>query len=573
MKAGVNMGRLSVRSKLILLIVIAILSIGFTSFSGWASLQRVVSALHTISDQNLSAVRLVGIIRTGRLEAIIAVQEGAGWKIDKFESLFGSEEVVLEEGQFLFGSILERFEQSRAKASEAYQEYDQLPKTEAQEELWQTIKPLWSDFARNDQRQADLIRNLAQAEDWGAFRRFFREYESYASIWSNSYSTLDRPLSELAAVSVQDAEASQKVAEQSVESATQLTFSAVGIASVMLCLIGLTITRSILRPLNTIRSVLGEIATENDFTLRAPVSGKDELAMTSISLNSLLEHTQSSLRVVRDSAIAIDESSFQSADIASRVASSSRQQSETAHSMAAAIEQMLANIALTHEGASDALERSRLANNAATSGASVIGKSAVEMRRIADEIEKTGHTVTALEDESGNISTIVQVIQAIADQTNLLALNAAIEAARAGDQGRGFAVVADEVRSLAQRTSSSAQEIADKVTAMQQSTSAAVENMQSVMRDAESARELSEEAARHIEEIQASITSAVSSIEQVSNSVTEQNLATSQISERVNAVSKTSEENCSAGDQSASVARDLDSAANDLRNAIDAFKL
>ncbi|WP_221886067.1 methyl-accepting chemotaxis protein [Marinobacter sp. NP-6] len=567
------MGRLSVRSKLILLIVIAILSIGFTSFSGWASLQRVVSALHTISDQNLSAVRLVGIIRTGRLEAIIAVQEGAGWKIDKFESLFGSEEVVLEEGQFLFGSILERFEQSRAKASEAYQEYDQLPKTEAQEELWQTIKPLWSDFARNDQRQADLIRNLAQAEDWGAFRRFFREYESYASIWSNSYSTLDRPLSELAAVSVQDAEASQKVAEQSVESATQLTFSAVGIASVMLCLIGLTITRSILRPLNTIRSVLGEIATENDFTLRAPVSGKDELAMTSISLNSLLEHTQSSLRVVRDSAIAIDESSFQSADIASRVASSSRQQSETAHSMAAAIEQMLANIALTHEGASDALERSRLANNAATSGASVIGKSAVEMRRIADEIEKTGHTVTALEDESGNISTIVQVIQAIADQTNLLALNAAIEAARAGDQGRGFAVVADEVRSLAQRTSSSAQEIADKVTAMQQSTSAAVENMQSVMRDAESARELSEEAARHIEEIQASITSAVSSIEQVSNSVTEQNLATSQISERVNAVSKTSEENCSAGDQSASVARDLDSAANDLRNAIDAFKL
>lgn len=573
MKAGVNMGRLSVRSKLILLIVIAILSIGFTSFSGWASLQRVVSALHTISDQNLSAVRLVGIIRTGRLEAIIAVQEGAGWKIDKFESLFGSEEVVLEEGQFLFGSILERFEQSRAKASEAYQEYDQLPKTEAQEELWQTIKPLWSDFARNDQRQADLIRNLAQAEDWGAFRRFFREYESYASIWSNSYSTLDRPLSELAAVSVQDAEVSQKVAEQSVESATQVTFSAVGIASVMLCLIGLTITRSILRPLNTIRSVLGEIATKNDFTLRAPVSGKDELAMTSISLNSLLEHTQSSLRVVRDSAIAIDDSSFQSADIASRVASSSRQQSETAHSMAAAIEQMLANIALTHEGASDALERSRLANNAATSGASVIGKSAVEMRRIADEIEKTGHTVTALEDESGNISTIVQVIQAIADQTNLLALNAAIEAARAGDQGRGFAVVADEVRSLAQRTSSSAQEIADKVTAMQQSTSAAVENMQSVMRDAESARELSEEAARHIEEIQASITSAVSSIEQVSNSVTEQNLATSQISERVNAVSKTSEENCSAGNQSASVAKDLDSAANDLRNAIDAFKL
>src|SRR5207253_5024444 len=84
----------------------------------------------------------------------------------------------------------------------------------------------------------------------------------------------------------------------------------------------------------------------------------------------------------------------------------------------------------------------------------------------------------ALAERVSEIGAILVLINEIADQTNLLALNAAIEAARAGEGGRGFAVVADEVRRLAERSKTSAAEIAGIIEGIQAETNATVMAME-----------------------------------------------------------------------------------------------
>ncbi|WP_460112656.1 methyl-accepting chemotaxis protein [Pseudomonas sp. H3_D04] len=117
--------------------------------------------------------------------------------------------------------------------------------------------------------------------------------------------------------------------------------------------------------------------------------------------------------------------------------------------------------------AQTAAEAAIAANEETADGVALVSRSTGAIKRLAEEMDATGHAINELSTLSQNIESIVAVITSIADQTNLLALNAAIEAARAGESGRGFAVVADEVRSLASRTQQSTQEIREMIDQLQ----------------------------------------------------------------------------------------------------------
>lgn len=269
----------------------------------------------------------------------------------------------------------------------------------------------------------------------------------------------------------------------------------------------------------------------------------------------------------------LTSSSDQLLHASEEVATRSRQQSEAASSMAAAVEEMTVSIDQVAENAREAHTISVHAGDLSSKGETIIQNAASEMHKLSEAVQSSSLVIEELGSQSNQITSIVNTIKEIADQTNLLALNAAIEAARAGEQGRGFAVVADEVRKLAERTSLSTTEIASMVGKIQNGTRTAVESMETGVKQAGKSVELASQAGTSITEIRGGSVRVMDVVNSISDSIREQGAASSEIAKNIEHIAQMSEESASAVQHTADAARHLQQLSASLHASVSRFKL
>ncbi|MDO8710644.1 MAG: methyl-accepting chemotaxis protein [Pseudomonas sp.] len=236
---------------------------------------------------------------------------------------------------------------------------------------------------------------------------------------------------------------------------------------ISLLVLGLLVRR-LLRPLDQLKDSLADINRgEGDLTRQLPVVGNDEIALVAGEFNQFLQNLKALIGDVKNSSQRVRESTTATSCEADQAANRVQVQLQELDQLATAMTEMASTAEDVARNAQTAAEAAIAANEETADGVALVSRSTGAIKRLAEEMDATGHAINELSTLSQSIESIVAVITSIADQTNLLALNAAIEAARAGESGRGFAVVADEVRSLASRTQQSTQEIREMIDQLQ----------------------------------------------------------------------------------------------------------
>lgn len=184
---------------------------------------------------------------------------------------------------------------------------------------------------------------------------------------------------------------------------------------------------------------------------------------------------------------------------------------------------------------------------------------AQQLELCSRKMESLSSAMNDISAASNQIGGIIKTIEDISFQTNILALNAAVEAARAGEAGKGFAIVADEVQDLANKSSVSAQDIAELI-----------ENSMKLVQYGSS---LTEETRTAITAVVASAQQSTGLVERIAESAQYQSQSLKQLTQGMEQISEVVQTNASTAQESAQSAKDLYQQAQELKVSIHRFRL
>ncbi|SER75381.1 methyl-accepting chemotaxis protein [Gracilibacillus ureilyticus] len=354
------------------------------------------------------------------------------------------------------------------------------------------------------------------------------------------------------------------------------------IIAIIIGLIAWLVSDRFTKPIKKITGIMSEIENGNLKNEWAGKTSTDELGVlvnavinTQDTLRNMIEKVQQLSQFVRRETVemkqAFEDINLSSDQIASKmdeIADGTEVQADTTANIAEKMNQFTYKVKHANENGNMLFHSAEQLEGITDNGSKLMKQSIDQINFTNGEIKETVRKVTELENQTKEITTIIQVIQNISEQTNLLALNAAIEAARAGEEGKGFAVVADEVRKLSEQVSHSIGDVTAILEKLQADTSEVAKALTDGSEKLVQGTEQIGETGNSFNSIQQSVISMMKSTEKISESFHQILENSSDISESVESIAAISEQSAAGIEETAASAAETSQSINNITGTI-----
>jgi len=323
-----------------------------------------------------------------------------------------------------------------------------------------------------------------------------------------------------------------------------------------------------------IEKLLQEVSAVGDGDLRVQAEvTPDTLGVLADSFNYMIEELAKVVGRVQSTAVQVMNATRRILDGSADLAQASETQVSQISQTTEAVEALAIFIQNVARNALLSADVAQEALRYANNGQQSVRQTIEGMMLIRENVQETSKKIKRLGERSNEIGEIVRIIEDIADQTNLLALNAATQSAMAGEHGRGFAVVADEIRLLAERSTESTKRIDTLVKSIQGDTYEAVVAMEDSTQEVVKGSQLADEAGNALNSIYNAVERQAQMIESIARAANDQTSVSEAVAVAMGQISEiTRQTNFGTQEAAASVSY-LAELAEQLRSSVSTFRL